>query len=110
MRKKRTERAFSGIYRSEDREGVYHCAACQEPLFKSEDKYMQKNSGWPCFKRPIEPKKVYYLEDRIHSFKRYEVLCSGCHSHLGHVFNDGPPPKHFRYTINSLGLLFQKKN
>jgi len=107
MRKKGTERPYSGAYLSEERKGIYCCAACKEPLFKSEDKYRERNSGWPSFTQPLESKKVYYLEDRRLSFKRYEVLCRQCDSHLGHIFKDGPPPKYFRYTINSIALIFE---
>lgn len=103
MREKGTERAFSGQYLFETSSGTYVCAACKNPLFSSDDKY-DSGAGWPSFKKPIEPKAVYYLEDWNLSFKRYEVLCRGCQSHLGHVFPDGPPPKKLRYTINSISL------
>lgn len=103
MREKGTERAFSGEYLYETRAGVYSCAACKNPLFRSEDKY-DSGAGWPSFTKPLSVESVYYLEDRTLPFKRYEVLCRGCNSHLGHVFNDGPPPKGLRYCINSLTL------
>lgn len=109
MRKKETERPYRSSLLSEIRKGIYSCAACKESLFKSEDKYREPNSGWPAFTQPINAKKVYYLEDRMLSFKRYEVLCRECNSHLGHIFNDGPPPKNFRYTINSIALIFQEQ-
>lgn len=104
MRKKGTERAFSGEYLYETRAGIYSCAACKTPLFKGEDKY-DSGAGWPSFTKPLLTESVYYLEDAKLSFKRYEVLCRGCDSHLGHVFNDGPPPKGLRYCINSITLI-----
>lgn len=106
MREKGRERAFSGKYLYTETPGVYICAACEAPLFFSEDKY-DSGSGWPSFKKTVDPKSVYYLEDHTLSFKRYEVLCRGCDSHLGHVFNDGPPPKGLRYCINSITLTLQ---
>jgi len=110
MRKKGTERAYSGKYLNEERKGIYCCAACEKPLFRSEDKYKEPYSGWPSFTQPFESKNVYYLEDRRLTFKRYEVLCRQCGSHLGHIFKDGPPPKYFRYTINSIALIFKHEN
>lgn len=103
MREKGTERGFLGKYVRTTTAGTYHCAACHTPLFSSQDKY-QIGCGWPTFIQPMTPKSVYYLEDWHMGFKRYEVLCRGCDSHLGHVFNDGPPPKGLRYTINSVAL------
>lgn len=113
MREKGTERAFSGKYLHESSNGIYCCAACNRPLFSSKDKY-DSGSGWPSFLKPIESEAIYYLEDWELPFKRYEVLCRGCNSHLGHVFHDGPPPKNLRYCINSITLtlrdsLYRKK-
>ncbi len=108
MRQKGTEHAFIGEYVSAAARGVYCCAGCDLPLFLSQDKYDAGN-GWPSFLKPINSKNVYYLEDWSLKFKRYEVLCSRCDGHLGHLFHDGPPPKSLRYTINSLSLMFQKK-
>jgi len=101
-----TERAFSGAYLYETSHGTYLCAQCKNELFLSEDKY-DSGSGWPSFRKPINPKSVYYLEDNNLPFKRYEVLCRKCDSHLGHVFNDGPPPKGLRYSVHSITLLLQ---
>lgn len=108
MRAKQTERPFSGEHLRRSEPGVYRCAACDLPLFDAIQKYDVGN-GWPNFKQPIDPKNVDYLEDWSLPFKRYEVLCSGCGSHLGHVFHDGPPPKYLRYCINSISLFFKKE-
>jgi len=103
MGEKGGERAFSGRYLYEESQGTYVCATCTAPLFDSDDKY-DSGSGWPSFLKPIEPKRVYYLEDSEFPHMRYQVLCRGCHSHLGHVFKDGPPPKGLRYCIHSITL------
>lgn len=102
----KTERAFSGKYLYETAPGIYRCAECKNALFKSEDKY-DSGAGWPSFTKPAETESVYYLEDWSLPFKRYEVLCRKCNSHLGHVFNDGPPPKGLRYCINSVTLIHE---
>lgn len=101
MRKKATQHAFEYTYRA--KEGIYLCAGCDLPLFDAEDEYNAAN-GYPSFKKPIEKKNVYYLEDFRMGFKRYEILCRCCDSHLGHVFNDGPPPRHLRYCVNFICL------
>jgi peptide-methionine (R)-S-oxide reductase len=110
MRRKSTEAAFSGSYLDEDRVGTYVCAGCGNPLFLSQDKYSKPGCGWPLFKQAVGSKNLVYREDQSLGFKRYEALCRRCESHLGHVFNDGPPPKHLRYTINSIALVLCLKN
>ena len=92
MREKGTEKAFTGKYLYETEPGTYCCAACDNPLFESGDKY-DSGAGWPSFLKPTLQKSVYYLVDTSVPFQRYEVLCRGCDSHLGHVFNDGPGPE-----------------
>ncbi len=106
MREKGTERAFSGPYLYETKQGIYSCAACHNPLFDSKDKY-DSGAGWPSFSKVIAKESVYYLEDRSLPIQRYEVLCRVCESHLGHVFHDGPPPKNLRYCINSITLILE---
>jgi peptide-methionine (R)-S-oxide reductase len=108
MREKGSERAFSGKYLYETARGAYLCAACKNPLFHSDDKY-DSGSGWPSFRKAIKSESIYYLEDRSLPFKRYEILCRGCDSHLGHVFNDGPPPKGLRYCVNSITLFLENQ-
>lgn len=103
MRKKGTERAFSGKYLFTTLPGNYGCAACGLLFFRSEDKY-EAYSGWASFKQTIASKNVYYLDDSTPYVRRYEVLCSRCDAHLGHVFKDGPEPKGLRYCINSLSI------
>lgn len=107
MRLKEREKAFFGKYVYTTQNGIYHCAACESPLFSSKDKYLS-GSGWPSFTQPIQREAVYFLEDLRPPFKRYEVLCKSCHSHLGHIFPDGPPPRHKRYAIQSISLIFRE--
>jgi len=104
MRKKATEPAFSGEYLHFLLEGVYHCAACSLPLFSSDAKN-ESGSGWPIFSEPIVQRHVWIKEDFSLPFKRYEVLCRGCDSHLGHVFRSRQDSS-LRYTINSIALEF----
>jgi peptide-methionine (R)-S-oxide reductase len=108
LREKGTERAFTGkLYNNHD-DGLYHCAACNAPLFKSETKY-DSGSGWPSFFEPISPTAVQLHEDTTHGMRRVEVTCATCGSHLGHVFPDGPNPTGERYCINSASLGFDPK-
>ncbi|MBI3508423.1 MAG: peptide-methionine (R)-S-oxide reductase MsrB [Chlamydiia bacterium] len=108
MRDKGTEPSYSGTYAVPGTSLVYLCAACDSPLFRSQEQYDVGN-GWPNFTYPIAKESVYYLEDWSIGFKRYEVLCRCCNGHLGHVFNDGPPPKNLRFCINSICLKIENQ-
>lgn len=99
MRESGTENSFLGTYVFTDLPGTYSCAACKLALFDSKDKTFL-GCGWPTFAKPICPKNVYYLEDWRMGFKRYQVLCRRCDSHLGHVFKE----ETLRYCVNSISL------
>ena len=107
LRKHGTERAFTGEYNSSKEKGVFHCAACDLPLFRSEDKY-DSGTGWPSFTQPVNPEAVGYTEDTSLMSKRVEVHCNRCQGHLGHVFEDGPRPTGLRYCMNSVSLKLEK--
>jgi len=108
LRKKSTERPFTGKYWNNKKKGVYKCAGCGQPLFDSETKF-ESGTGWPSFYEPIDKDKVATESDRSFGMKRTEVLCSKCGGHLGHVFNDGPKPTGKRYCVNSISLDFKEK-
>ncbi|MGD2177250.1 MAG: peptide-methionine (R)-S-oxide reductase MsrB [Anaerolineae bacterium] len=108
MRTGGTERAFSGKYYDSEEDGTYQCAACGNDLFDSETKF-KSGTGWPSFWAPAEEESVEYHEDRKLLMKRTEVRCAACGAHLGHVFDDGPPPTHKRYCINSVALELKER-
>jgi peptide-methionine (R)-S-oxide reductase len=108
LREKGTERAFTGAFVDNHADGMYHCAACDAPLFKSDTKF-DSGSGWPSFYEPIDSSAVQQHEDLSHGMRRVEVTCATCGSHLGHVFPDGPNPTGARFCINSASLGFQKQ-
>lgn len=104
LRKAGTERAFSSALNKNNKKGVYVCAACNTPLFKSEHKY-DSGSGWPSFDREIKG-NVAYGTDTDLGYTRDEEHCATCGGHLGHVFNDGPKTTGKRHCINGAALKF----
>ena len=106
-RMKGTERPWSSPFEDSKEIGTYYCAVCGNPLFRSDTKF-ESGCGWPSFYEPVSKSSVIYLPDHSHGMNRTEVECGRCRSHLGHVFQDGPPPTGLRYCINGVVLDFEK--
>ena len=100
-----TERAFSGEYAANHATGLYRCICCDTALFDSRTKF-ESGTGWPSFYKPISRLNVRELDDNTLGMRRTAVSCSRCDAHLGHVFDDGPPPTGLRYCMNSVSLHF----
>lgn len=100
-----TERPFCGLLLHNAEDGIYACRLCALPLFHSRTKF-ESGSGWPSFNEPFDPDHIRTIRDNTHGMIRTEIRCRRCDAHLGHVFNDGPPPTGERHCLNSVSLKF----
>lgn len=106
-RQKGTERPWTSKFENFYETGTYYCTACGHALFKSDAKF-DSGCGWPSFYQPVAKNSIIYAPDSSHGMVRTEVMCGRCKGHLGHVFEDGPPPTGLRYCINGVILDFKK--